>query len=85
MNLREDPLIILSASGMMEQGRILHHLKHGLPRKDCEVLAVGFQAEHTLGRRLIDGAEEVRLLGTHGASSRAGDRDARFLSARRPR
>lgn len=85
MNAREDPLIILSASGMMEQGRILHHLKHGLPRTDCEVLAVGFQAEHTLGRRLIDGAEEVRLLGTtvpvrarvtamHGFSAHA-DRD----------
>lgn len=85
MNFREDPLIILSASGMMEQGRILHHLKHGLPRADCEVLAVGFQAEHTLGRRLIEGAEEVRLLGTtvqvraqvtamHGFSAHA-DRD----------
>lgn len=64
MNLREDPLILLSASGMMEQGRILHHLKHGLPREDCEVLAVGFQAQHTLGRRLVEGAREVRLLGT---------------------
>ncbi|MAW59826.1 MAG: hypothetical protein CMJ94_03200 [Planctomycetes bacterium] len=85
MNLREDPLILLSASGMMEQGRILHHLKHGLPREDCEVLAVGFQAQHTLGRRLVDGAREVRLLGTtvpvrarittmHGFSAHA-DRD----------
>lgn len=64
MNAREDPLIILSASGMMEQGRILHHLKHGLPRTDCEVLAVGFQAQHTLGRRLVEGASEVRVLGT---------------------
>jgi metallo-beta-lactamase family protein len=93
MNFREDPLIILSASGMMEQGRILHHLKHGLPRKDCEVLAVGFQAEHTLGRRLIEGAEEVRLLGTtvpvrarvtamHGFSAHA-DRDD-LLDALRP-
>ena len=93
MNAREDPLIILSASGMMEQGRILHHLKHGLPRKDCEVLAVGFQAEHTLGRRLIDGAKEVRLLGTsvqvrarvtamHGFSAHA-DRDD-LLDALRP-
>lgn len=63
MNAREDPLIIISASGMMEQGRILHHLKHGLPRADCEVLVVGFQAEHTLGRRLLEGAEEVGVLG----------------------
>lgn len=63
LNRRQDPIIVISASGMMEQGRILHHLIHALPRPDCELMIVGYQAEGTLGRRILEGAEEVRILG----------------------
>ena len=63
LNRRNDPIIVISASGMMEQGRILHHLMHALPREDCELLIVGYQAEGTLGRRILDGADVVRILG----------------------
>ncbi len=63
LNRRKDPIIVISASGMMEQGRILHHLIHALPRPNCELLIVGYQAQGTLGRRILEGAEEVRILG----------------------
>ncbi len=57
------PLVILSASGMLETGRILHHLAWNISNPAAEVLIVGFQAEHTLGRQLLEGAREVRILG----------------------
>jgi len=65
MSLNEDPrpTIVISASGMMENGRIVHHLAHWIGTPETEILVVGFQAPHTLGRRILEGAKEVRILG----------------------
>jgi len=63
--INEDPRpgIIVSASGMCDSGRIRHHLKHHLWREESHIVIIGYQAEGTLGRRIVDGAKTVRLFG----------------------
>jgi metallo-beta-lactamase family protein len=63
LNARRGPMVIVSASGMLSGGRILHHLKHRLPDPETTLLFVGFQAAGTLGRRILEGAREVRIHG----------------------
>jgi len=63
LNDLKEPCIIISASGMMEAGRIKHHLKNNLPHKENTVLIVGYCPENTLGGRLIKGAKEVKIYG----------------------
>jgi len=63
LNERTDPMIIIAASGMCEAGRILHHLRNSIEDpKNC-VMIVGFQAENTLGRRIVERQPEVRIFG----------------------
>ena len=63
LNYLTEPAIIISASGMAEAGRILHHLKHSIEDEENTILFVGFQAQDTLGRRIKDGESPVRILG----------------------
>jgi len=63
LNFRKDPMIIISASGMAEAGRILHHIKNNIDDERNTILIVSWQAPHTLGRRLADREKEVRIFG----------------------
>lgn len=93
LNDAEGPLIVVAGSGMMTGGRILHHLRHDLPKKETEVVVVGFQANGTLGRALIGGARQVRIHGhdvdvrarmhTIGGLSAHADRDDLIAWTRR--
>jgi metallo-beta-lactamase family protein len=57
------PMVIIAAAGMMEAGRILHHLAQGASDPRNTILVVGFQAEHTLGRRVVERRPELRIFG----------------------
>jgi len=63
LNTLKEPMVIISASGMAETGRILHHLKNNITDKRNTILIVGWQAPDTLGRRLADRVKEVNILG----------------------
>ena len=63
LNERKDPMIIISASGMAETGRILHHLKNNIENPLNTVLIVSWQAPDTLGRRLAEREERVEIFG----------------------
>ena len=79
------PAVIIAASGMAESGRILHHLVNGIGDHRNLVLIVGFQAEHTLGRRIQEGADPVRIFGDEYPVARGGGDHRRLLRPRRPR
>jgi metallo-beta-lactamase family protein len=63
LNEKSGPMIIISASGMCEHGRILHHLKNNIEDHKNVVLIVGYQAANTLGRKLVDGDKQVKIFG----------------------
>jgi metallo-beta-lactamase family protein len=63
LNAQHGPMVIIAASGMAEAGRILHHLAHNAGDPRTTILIVGFQAEHTLGRRIVERAPMIRVFG----------------------
>jgi metallo-beta-lactamase family protein len=63
LNSMRTPFIVIAASGMAESGRIVHHLAHGADDPKNTILIVGFQAEHTLGRRIVEKRPTIRVFG----------------------
>jgi metallo-beta-lactamase family protein len=80
LNAHPGPGVVISASGMATGGRVLHHLLHRLPDARNTVIFVGYQAEGSLGRRLLEGETEVRVLG-EGLTVKAAIRKIPALSA----
>ncbi len=63
LNAMRGPCVIISSSGMCEGGRVIHHLKHAIQDEANVIVFVGFQAEHTLGRKLVEGWDVVPIFG----------------------
>ena len=63
LNTQRGPMVVIAASGMAESGRILHHLAHGAADPRNTILIVGFMAEHTLGRRIVERSATLRIFG----------------------
>ena len=63
LNTLNGPMMIIAASGMAEVGRIVHHLQHGAGDSRNTILIVGFQAEHTTGRRIVERRPTIKLFG----------------------
>ncbi len=63
LNTAHGPMVVIAASGMAESGRILHHLRNGASDPRNTILIVGFQAEHTLGRRIVERRPTLRIFG----------------------
>ena len=63
LNAMRGPCVVISSSGMCEGGRIIHHLKHAIQDEANVIVFVGFQAEHTLGRKLVEGWDVVPIFG----------------------
>ncbi|MGC9365875.1 MAG: MBL fold metallo-hydrolase [bacterium] len=63
LNTKEGPFVVISASGMCEGGRIVHHLKNSISDSKNIILIVSFQAQHTLGRRIAEGNNEIKIFG----------------------
>lgn len=96
LNNLKGPMIIISASGMCEGGRVLHHLRNNVDKENSTILLVGYQAQGTLGRKLQDGLKKVKIFGLehevwasvetmHTFSSHADKNDlAAFIKAAKP-
>ena len=96
LNHKREPSIIIAASGMCEAGRILHHLENNMEDERNTILIVGYQAENTLGKKLVDGWKTVRVYGMerhvraevvvlNGMSAHAGQAElSNYLNGCRP-
>jgi metallo-beta-lactamase family protein len=65
LNRIEGPCVVIAAGGMCENGRVVHHLKHSVADERNTIMIIGFQAEHTLGRKIVERRQELRILGQH--------------------